>query len=443
MGDKKFHIPYTALACFVCFIANVYAYLPGFLSPDSIDQYGQSLTGQYNDWHPIAMAVFWSLLNKFFVGPQVMLVYQVGCLWLSIYLLLLSTKKAGWRIAIWIFAFAPFVQNFAGYIIKDSQMALSWLLSCSILFFFYQRNKAVPVYAAIISGLLLVYGCLVRPNAIPGAIPLYLFWAWMLVYNNRKLMIAAYSLLLILITIVSNYFLSYRFFDVTRSYPQNKLYLHDMAAVFVQTGEPVYPPQLFENNTFDTTAIKEKYHPATYDMLWWNQHGQPIHEDLNNEEKTYLLQNAWINTITAHPFLYLSNRWESFLYFLRLKKRSDDFTYYISWISDNKFGLQVKGGRVHDTFIRSVTIHKQMPYMRPWFWFFLNIILLAFIQFAGKNRAFYIAILLSSLMYVLPQFFISQTDTDFRYMYWNCIACSLALIILISDARKKADTKLS
>jgi hypothetical protein len=428
---------WTAIACAVCFIINLFAYLPGFLSPDSMDQYQQSFTHVYNDWHPLAMAVVWSLLDKLYQGPQLMLVFQLGCLWLSCYLLLRSVNNRFWKVAIWIFAFTPFVQNFAGYIIKDSQMALSWLLAVSILFYCTVKHKKIPISAAVITALLLVYGCLVRPNALSGAVPLYILWAVLIVPDKKLIAISLYTFLLLGITFSAQRYFSYRNFNVVRMYPANKLYIHDMAGIWIKTGDNVFPSELYAQPAFDTANIRSKYHPATYDMLWWNEHGVPA-LDLNNDAITAKMNDAWRVAITQHPFTYVSNRWEGLLYFLRIKKRSDEFYYCVPWIPENQYGLKVKGGPLYDAFIKTINLQKNMPYMRPWFWFILNILLVAGV-FAdlGIYKRFYMGLVLSGLLYILPQFFISQTDTDFRYVYWNCIACALALIMLVASRTNK------
>ena len=69
----------------------------------------------------------------------------------------------------------------------------------------------------------------------------------------------------------------------------------------------------------------------------------------------------------------------------------------------------------------------------------INFVLLFFMPRVRNDffRLCYAMLLFSSLLYMLPCFFIFQTDTDFRYFYWNCIACSLAICLLVADRRKQ------
>jgi len=181
LKDKK----YLLVFCICGLIFNYIAFTPGFLTPDSLAQYEQSLSGQYGDWHPPVMAFIWHLLDKIHRGPQLMLLLQLGCLWGSGYLLLDTYKNRVWYFLIIIVLFAPFVQNFAGYIIKDSQMALCWLLAFSILFRTIVIERKISKVAAAFSLLFLTYGAWVRPNALPGCIPLCFLWVWV-TFNSVK-----------------------------------------------------------------------------------------------------------------------------------------------------------------------------------------------------------------------------------------------------------------
>ncbi|MCD6064465.1 MAG: hypothetical protein K0R82_2376, partial [Flavipsychrobacter sp.] len=130
-----------AIVCAFAFLINVIAYYPGFLTSDSLDQYEQAITGKYGNWHPPAFTLLWRLLNSIYKGPFLLLVFQLGLLWGSAYVLMQTVKKRHWRIAIFVLSLAPFVQNFAGCVVKDSQMALPWLLSFALLFRAHVTDK--------------------------------------------------------------------------------------------------------------------------------------------------------------------------------------------------------------------------------------------------------------------------------------------------------------
>ncbi|MGI8555822.1 MAG: hypothetical protein ACR2LT_05650, partial [Pyrinomonadaceae bacterium] len=53
-------------------------YYPGIMSPDSIDQYGQALEGNFVDWHPPLMSLVLSLIFK--VGGGIGTLIFMQCL---------------------------------------------------------------------------------------------------------------------------------------------------------------------------------------------------------------------------------------------------------------------------------------------------------------------------------------------------------------------------
>lgn len=423
------------------FLLNLVAYYPGFMSPDSLVIYEQSISQHYGDWHPPLMAWAWSFLNRLYSGPQVMLIFQLALLWTGFYFL-----ATGWfssrRSRTWLFCgllLAPFVQNFAGYIIKDAQMALSWLLSFSIIARAGFRHRRMTLMEAIISFLLILYGALVRINALPGAIPLFFLWfdnycAWT---KRRPGMVAAVVLSLLL-AIGCQSLLNY-VLKPQKQYPEYKLYLHDMAGIYVRTGKNYFPSFINEYPGFDTAYLRANYTTATLDDLYWNEEKKIFFPPLNDSTGP-IARKAWARSISDNPGAYLYNRWDGFLYFLRIKKRTWIVTLN-AVISPNSFGITFKPNVVSRAFIGTIKFQSGMPYMRPWFWLIMNISILiaGFFTFDAAIRKIIFVLTTSSLLYLLPQFFVFQVDTDFRYFYWNCLSLFICVFFLAKDRTLKKE----
>jgi hypothetical protein len=429
-----------ALFCIIGFLLNFIAFYPGFLSPDGIDQYQQAISGQYNDWHPPIMAVLWSLLNKIYNGPAPMLFLQLTFLWVSSYLLMTSISYKVWSVVIGLLMFAPYIQNFSGYIIKDSQMAFSWLLAFSIMFWMVNKGRKLSVVGGIGICLLLLYGSMVRPNALPGVIPLCYLFVWIVSKNKNVVIKAAWTIGLFLLMAASQYVINNVIIKPEPAHAEDKLYLHDLTGVFIKTHKNVFPAEMYKIPGFDTGYLAKHYTPATFDDIWDNPDKVHVQVADTEESITPQLQAAWVKAIKAYPLVYLQNRYEGFLYYLRIKNRGE-FNYTIRWMEDNKYGFVFRPNIVSNLFGSPIDVQKELPYMKPWFWFFLNFILLLFIPKVRNNflKVGYSMLLYSSLLYALPCFFIFQTDTDFRYFYWNCIACSLAICLLVADKYKRED----
>ncbi len=428
----------TALIfCILGFLFNFYSCFPGFASPDTIDQYQQSLSGVYNDWHPPVMAMLWHYLNYLHKGPALMLAFQLTLLWISAYLLLIHYKNKWWCLAVVMFVFAPYVQNFSGYIIKDSQMGLALLLA-SILLLRIGTNNTIKPILVIICILSLTYGAIVRPNAFPAAVPFCFLLAEVLLSHIKQYQRLLFGFAILLFILSCNQLQYHIVREDDKQYPVAKLFMYDLTGIYKATGENVYPGFLYSYAGFDTAYLRRRYVPASFDDIWWNTDRVNVIPE-TDETTQKILRNYWWAAVKRHPGIYLANHWDGYLYYLRLKQRNINFHYYFPYAS-----VQLPDYNKHRAYdgelpFELISFQSFMPYFTPWFWFLLSFLLLLFTPFLQKGfyKQYYISLCLSSLFYQLPVFFIYQTDTDFRYFYWNCICCSLAIIILLFFRKQK------
>lgn len=436
---------YIPVVAILGFIIDFLAFYPGFMYIDTVDQYAQAISHQYTDWHPPIMAGFWSLLNHMHEGPQVMLVFQLLLLWSSFYILATTWCKRflPFLYLVLLFVCAPYVQNFAGLIVKDAQMALCWLLAVTIMFRAIYYNRKMTTWEAAFTFLLLTYGTMVRINALPGAIALYYLWVED-VYSGtitRKV-----GLLALVLTglLMANLSVNKFILKPSKAYAEYKLMAHDVAGIYVATGKSYFPDFITRHPGFDSNYIKARFTTATLDNIWWNGDNKQIFPPLNEQTRKQLIKD-WKKSIQENTFTYLENRFDGFLYFLQLKQRPDTtFYYYYPYIYTNQFGFSLKENRLRNVVSGFIEANQHMPYMKPWFWLLLPLLQLIIsirLPFSIFKKAD-ICLALSSLLYLLPQFFIYQADTEFRYFYWCCISASLHTVLLITwyHSKKRAKT---
>lgn len=438
MPVNKRHL-WVALFCIAGFVINFFAFTPGFMSPDSFDQYAQSISHHYTDWHPPAMAFVWGLLNNIHQGPHVMLVLQLAFLWTACYHFSLVFDSKKWTaIILLVFLVSPVIQNFSGYIIKDTQMAFSWLLACAIMLRTAVAGKRMSQLQAIASLLLLIYGTWVRPNALPGLLPL-IFWWVMIVFSNAGLVKrVGYSLLLTLL-IAAGQMIFTKVLHADKLYAENKLYLHDLTGIYAKTGKDVYPQVLYTNPGFDTAYLRSKYHPATFDDIWWNGDGKTLLPD-TSQLVTDAVAKGWKRAIKENPSVYLHNRRDGFLYYLHIKQRSDFYcNFYMEMYPDPKsLGYDLRPryeSFLYKAYKAMLQAQAKTFYMQAWFWMLTNLLLLCCIPLLKytKLKNAFIVLVLSGILYKLPDFFVYQSDIDYRYFYWNSIACTIAVLLLFAD----------
>lgn len=424
-----------AVICLVLFTISLVAYYPGFISLDTIHQYKQAVTHEYSDWHPPVMARFWSVFLYVLKGTWSMLLLQLGLFWCAAYHLLAISRKWDWYVAVIIFLFLGSTQNYVAYIIKDAQMALSWLFSASVMLLAIAEDRKLTKNEAIITAIFLSYGALVRINALPGFLPLAFMWSALYIREDKFIKhlrtIGIYTVVIIAVNAVMN-------IGVIKMHPENKLYMHDLSGIKAKGKNDVFPAWMHKHKKFDTAYITAKYHPASFDNIWWNEDTVFAFQGLADEGSKKLCK-AWLNGIAKYPGTYLANRAEGFAYYLHIRKRDDSYMNYFPWVHHNDYGFTYDDNAFFPKlFIIPVNRQKELPYMYPMFWVVVNILLFPLAKLIKNRQArrLYIALALSSLLYLLPQFFIFQADGDFRYFYWNCLACSVCILMFVGNSMK-------
>ncbi len=431
------------------FLLSCVAYYPGFLSPDSLDQYQQGLTHQYSDWHPPIMAGFWSLLMHIQKGGVLMFLLQITAYWISFYILIRTAFQYFPKLfyLIPILFYAPYMINFIGNVWKDVGLAISWLLAIVIMIRAHYDKRRLNIPESIFCLILLCYGCWIRINALPGVMPLLGMW----IYSIRKDVFTLPPIKPLILKILGLTFLvlslqigiTKLILKPKKTYPEYKLFLHDLTGIYKETGQLYFPKFITEYQGFDSLYIKEKYIYASFDNIWWNNDNKHIMPDANSEQMQEL-QNCWMHAILQQPKAYFKNRIKGFLQFLRINQSGSVLAITYFYIHPNNFGLTFTSNKLTQILYSYVENQRTMPYMQPWFWLLINLILLFAAhhnKLSGiKHMLLFLAY--SSLFYIALEFIVYQADTEFRYFYWNCISLSLALILLIKELSNKKENQL-
>ncbi|MCC6372372.1 MAG: hypothetical protein IT236_15315 [Bacteroidia bacterium] len=432
---KKHGLLALSITC-LGFILNLVAYFPGFISPDSLDQYQQALTHQYSDWHPPIMAGFWSLLIRIYPGGHLMFLLQLLAFWISFFMLLTLSlkyfKRMTWLVV--LLFFAPFIQNFVGNIWKDVGLAISWLLAIAIMLRAYYDARGLSRVETVICFVLLCYGCWIRINALPGVLPLLGIWQYMqkgpVGFNlgTRRFLLNIAGITAIVIGL--QFAITKLVLKPSNTYPEYKLFLHDLTGIYKETGTLYFPYFIKNYQGFDTAYIRQKYIYSTFDNIWWNSDNKRIMPEVSADDMK-VLQSAWIKAILKHPFVYLKNRTIGFLQFLRITDSGSGLAITYQYIHPNKYNLEFKQNGITRLYYSYVEKQRAAPYMHPWFWLLINLLVLYLAKkpLFYPDRYFTLGLAYSSLFYIALEYIVFQADTEFRYFYWNCVALCLAILV--------------
>lgn len=186
----------------------VFGLWPGSFSPDSIEQYTQSLTGEYNDWHPVLHTwLFFSVPMMFSDSPAVIIIFQLvwfalSCAYLY-YVLYTSGCPKGFMLVSWIYIVAnPNTAQIMLYPWKDSAFTILSLVTFSHLIRIYESDGKWlhKWYNIVVFSLFLFLTNGVRHNAILLIAPILL--VLLIFIKNARNQVAAAAAVFIVATLI-------------------------------------------------------------------------------------------------------------------------------------------------------------------------------------------------------------------------------------------------
>jgi hypothetical protein len=165
MIADRYRPAFLAGAALVLCMAALGLFWPGVALYDTVAQYRQVVSGQFDDWHPPIMARLW----------RVMLVLQMALYWGGLGLLasaLTRTGKTGCGVAVLGIGAMPLFLGWQGTVLKDAQMLGAMLAAVGVVSWWRLRALRVPGWAWLLVAVLMGYATLVRANAVFATVAL-------------------------------------------------------------------------------------------------------------------------------------------------------------------------------------------------------------------------------------------------------------------------------
>lgn len=434
---KAEHKPYfIVLLLFGLHYLSAY---PGGMSPDTLTQYSQSLSFDFISSNPPIMAMFWSVLNFIYKGPQLMLLVQLCFLWGGILLLYNSNPDNKYKKLYFILPFLPHILSQSATIWKDVVFAFSFFFVVSSCIYYTYKKEQISFLK--LCGLVLIsfYGMAVKFQA-QFIVIILIFWVISLAIK-RSLWIR-----LVIASVVSFVMISTNLYVINVNSTKANWWqlraVFDIAGISMQTGnDELFPDYIKEDELYDYNKLKDNFSHKTVDYIFFEEKGRIFRHSFD-PKKSNSLQQSFNEAILKHPFYYLYHRMAVFSYTLK-----SCYFYHYAFLDD----IEAKNRGIHKfkkEKLKRVIVHylKAFPRFLPANAFALLLVLFYAFQLFSKrqlahepeyNVLKYITLL--SLGHTIVILF-TVMSSDYRYYYVVRVLSFMAIPIYL-QLRAKAKSK--
>src|SRR6476620_10923874 len=163
-------------------------FYPGVMTFDAKFVYEDIAKGTLGDWQSPVMVWLWGLIDPIAPGAASMFLLTAATYWLGfgvLSLMLASRGKAG-ALLLPLLAMTPPALAFAGIIWRDVLFATCWLLAAAVAFAVSERPSPIRLTGQALALVLVIFGVLLRPNALLAAPTLTAYIVWLSQFSLRK-----------------------------------------------------------------------------------------------------------------------------------------------------------------------------------------------------------------------------------------------------------------
>jgi hypothetical protein len=405
----------TLLVLVLAWVAvNFYAFMPGLMSPDSLSQYGQGLSGAYSNAHPPLMSFVLGLCARTFASPWPLLLLDLLMLAGGMALLAKDARpeRFVWALLLVIvYLVLPPTWSLGVVLWKDSTLAGVLLLSVA----------ALATRQFVVGGLLMIVAMLLRHNSIIAVAPMLFFVTGhvaKLSGSKLKRLGATLAAMVVMSTVPPAVERLSRAEDTCMLCMPAVL---DLSAIYVERPDELQQ-SVFVNDV-GVEDLKRTYTPSTMIFILHGQepgvrHIAPGFVETHRRE----ILREWARVIPRHPLIYVKSRLLFFKYLLGIGTAETFYAFHIG-IDGNAWGLKLEhpdsGAHLWLRAQQDAARHA-LPF-RGWFWFGLSTAL-TIVLFIRRRESLAFATAFSGFLFTFTLLLIAPS-ADFRYLFWTIVSC--------------------
>jgi hypothetical protein len=348
--------------------------------------------------------------------------------------LVLASRGKASALLLPLLAMTPPALCLAGIIWRDVLFATCWLLAGAVAFAVSERPSPIRLTGQVLALVLVIFGVLLRPNALLAAPILAAYAVWLSRVSLRKTAIFYIPAVIGFFGILQLVY--YGMLDAKRQHPLQTIMIFDLGGISHFSKENQFPVDWSESE--NAMLLNRCYQPTQWDIYWRLEPCDFVMRKVEREKGlfgTSAIPRAWLLAILHHPIAYLQHRSAFMWNFLA----ADNLT---MWTADVEHPRKnVFADRA--AFNALVSVHdalKRTPFLRASFWLLACIIVCCWSwrRSSPRQAAFALGVCGSATIYVLS-FYALGVASDFRYGYWAVLAAIAGGVVVMSGGSKTAE----
>ena len=404
-----------------------WTFMPGLMSPDTLSQYGQGLSGMYSNAHPPMMSWVMGVFGKTVGSPWPFLLLDLSALAVGMGLLVRDARPAmrWWSLLLFVaFLLLPTTWSLGVVLWKDS--ALGGVLLLTVAALHHGRLRLALV--------LMLGSMLLRHNSAIAVAPFLVFATGKVpafaASRARRLaaLVGALAVLSAVPPVIER--LSRAEDTCMLCMPA----LLDLSAVYIDSPE-LFPPSVFAADV-SVADLKATYSPST--MIFILYGSDPAIHHVNPEfvvSHRKEILSEWLSVIPQRPWAYLKSRFRFFAYLLGLE--GDVFYAFHTGIDANPWGLTVThaDSGLHKALRATQEAARNSLAFRGWFWLGLSSVFCVVLLFR-RPGSLAVCTALSGFLFTFTLLLLAPS-ADFRYLFWTVMSCFATAALLLAQPERE------
>jgi hypothetical protein len=427
----------VAILLAIGFGLTLLIFYPGVMTFDAKYIHEYATKGTMGDWQSPVMVWLWGLIDPIAPGAGCMFLLIAATYWLGFGLLSLTLASRSRRVALLLplLAMTPPSLALAGVIWRDVLFATCWLLAASVAFAVAERRSWIRLTGQALGLALVVFGVLLRPNALLAAPILAAYTIWLSRTSLRRAAFIYIPAALVFFGVVQVVY--YGVLGAKREHPLQTVMIFDLGGISHFAKANQFPVAWSEAE--NAMLLDKCYQPTMWDIYWRLEPCDFVMRKVEREKGLFgtpAISSAWLAAIVHHPVAWLQHRSAFMWNFLA----GDNLA---MWTADIERPMQdvFPDRAAFNAFRAAHDALKPTPLLRAGFWLLACMVLCGIgWNRAPREAAFVFATCGSAAVYVLT-FYGVGVASDFRYGYWAVLAAMAGGVVLLageggSTARK-------